>query len=421
MAIVDFKQRSPEWLEWRRTGITASMIPVIMGNSPYMTPYQLWAEFVGLKKPDDLSNNWHVQRGVEQEPEALDLIQSLYGKLFMPCCIESDENTLFKASLDGLSIDGTNEVVEIKCPCKSIYEEIISQQTNSKSFKMYYGQVQWQMFVAGTDKAKMFFYLRGQQPIQIAIKRNENYINEAKNKAIEFWALIQNNIQPELTIQDTVIYNVEDSQSKEWIETANKYIELEKLIETKKAEIADTTKQLNDLKEKLITFIPDNCNSVKKGGIKVTRSERQGRIDLDAVERHLVDKNILVSMDDFRKEPTTSYRISTYDNSTVATDVQPEQQVEAEPQNETTTDVQPEQQVASIQTCETFSKVKSESFFTDQSIQPIENTKISNFNVDSKACNNDQLSTQHKQRTIVNVEQQTNSTFIKKVEAFNFF
>ena len=413
MAIVDFKQRSPEWLEWRKTGITASMIPVIMGNSPYMTPYQLWAEFVGLKQPDDLSNNWHVQRGVEQEPEALELIQTLYGKLFMPCCIESDENSLFKASLDGLSIDGTNEVVEIKCPCKSIYEEIISQKTNSKSFKMYYGQVQWQMFVAGTDKAKMFFYLRGQQPIQIAIKRNENYINEAKTKALEFWALIQSNTQPQLTDQDTVVYSVEDSQSKEWIDTANKYIELEKFIEAKKAEIAETTKQLNDLKDKLITFIPDNCNSVKKAGIKVTRSERQGRIDLDAIERHLVDKNILVNMDDFRKDSTISYRISTYDNSTAKTDVQPEHEVIATPQ--------PEQENSS-QKDETFVRANSESFFTENQPQPIENKDDKHIeNVDNKGYVNEQLPEQHKQDIIVNVEQNNTSPAAKKVEAFNFF
>ena len=49
MAIVDLVQRSDAWFEWRKTGITASMIPVIMGLSPYQTPYRLWAELVGWK------------------------------------------------------------------------------------------------------------------------------------------------------------------------------------------------------------------------------------------------------------------------------------------------------------------------------------------------------------------------------------
>ncbi|MEZ9922286.1 YqaJ viral recombinase family protein, partial [Vibrio breoganii] len=44
MAIVDYVQRSDAWFEWRKQGITASMIPVIMGLSAYQTPYELWAE-----------------------------------------------------------------------------------------------------------------------------------------------------------------------------------------------------------------------------------------------------------------------------------------------------------------------------------------------------------------------------------------
>ncbi|WP_299143842.1 hypothetical protein [uncultured Vibrio sp.] len=33
MAIIDLVQRSPEWFAWRKTGITASMIPVILDKS----------------------------------------------------------------------------------------------------------------------------------------------------------------------------------------------------------------------------------------------------------------------------------------------------------------------------------------------------------------------------------------------------
>jgi predicted phage-related endonuclease len=41
MAIIDLVQRTTEWFAWRKEGITASMIPVIMGLSPYQTPYGL--------------------------------------------------------------------------------------------------------------------------------------------------------------------------------------------------------------------------------------------------------------------------------------------------------------------------------------------------------------------------------------------
>ena len=44
MKIIPIEQQSPEWFEWRKTGITASDMPIIMGVSPYKTPWQLWAE-----------------------------------------------------------------------------------------------------------------------------------------------------------------------------------------------------------------------------------------------------------------------------------------------------------------------------------------------------------------------------------------
>lgn len=102
MAIIDLVQRSEAWFEWRKGGITASMIPVIMDMSPYQTPYELWAELVGLKEPADLTNNIHVQRGVAQEPEARDAVEEQYGKPYLPVCVEADHETLFRASLDGL-------------------------------------------------------------------------------------------------------------------------------------------------------------------------------------------------------------------------------------------------------------------------------------------------------------------------------
>ena len=61
MKTVDLNQRSPEWLQWRSQGITASDIPIILGLSPYKTPWQLWAEKVGRINAPDISNNPNVK------------------------------------------------------------------------------------------------------------------------------------------------------------------------------------------------------------------------------------------------------------------------------------------------------------------------------------------------------------------------
>ncbi|MGR5230595.1 YqaJ viral recombinase family protein [Photobacterium damselae] len=230
----------------------------------------------------------------------------------MPWCVESDLNPLFKASLDGISIDGTKEVVEIKCPCLKVYENIIREKTNSKEFRLYYGQVQWQMLVADTDKAILFIYFRGKRPLQIKIKRNEAYIIKAQQAALKFWSLVQSNVPPELTGQDSIVYDVQESVQDEWLSLATKYLELETIVNAKKADIANDSNRLGELKNELIKLIPIESNSIQKSGVKVTKSERQGRVDLTKIERFFLDKNLIVSLDDFRGETTTSYRISTY-------------------------------------------------------------------------------------------------------------
>ncbi|MEA1053321.1 YqaJ viral recombinase family protein [Lamprobacter modestohalophilus] len=68
MKLIDVAQRSDAWQAWRAQGITASETPVILGHSPYKTPWRLWAERTGLARTADLSNNnphaaWQPARG----------------------------------------------------------------------------------------------------------------------------------------------------------------------------------------------------------------------------------------------------------------------------------------------------------------------------------------------------------------------
>lgn len=56
MKVIDLVQRSLEWHQWRKSGVTASESPILMG-SPYKTPWRLWAEKRGLILEADLSGN----------------------------------------------------------------------------------------------------------------------------------------------------------------------------------------------------------------------------------------------------------------------------------------------------------------------------------------------------------------------------
>jgi predicted phage-related endonuclease len=50
--IVRLVQGSAEWHAHRRTHRNASETPVVLGQSPWLTPYQLWQQKLGLTQPE---------------------------------------------------------------------------------------------------------------------------------------------------------------------------------------------------------------------------------------------------------------------------------------------------------------------------------------------------------------------------------
>ena len=45
----EYVQGSQAWLDMRKTKVTASEVPIIMGISPYNTPYDLWMQKKGYR------------------------------------------------------------------------------------------------------------------------------------------------------------------------------------------------------------------------------------------------------------------------------------------------------------------------------------------------------------------------------------
>lgn len=317
MAIVDIVQLTDKWFAWRKEGITASMIPVIMGLSPYQTPYQLWAELVGYKEPDDLSNNYHVQRGIAQEPEARDVVETQYGKPYMPCCVEADHNTLFKASLDGLfSFNNEKEVLEVKCPCEKIYMEILQLQAKAPTFQMYAAQVQWQLNCSNSKQGRLFFYLRGHRPISTQITRNDSFIASAEKAALEFWELVQTKTPPPMIQgRDKVVYDVPVANADPaWLAKVDQYKEMAKQYSDMKAKSDAAKAELKKLESYFTSNIPDNAPSFYKDGIRATKVERAGSIDYLKLIKAIEEKfDISIEEDfinSFKSEGSSYYRVT---------------------------------------------------------------------------------------------------------------
>ncbi len=109
--IVRLVQGSPEWHEHRRTHRNASETPIVLGVSPWQTPYELWQQKLGRTVPEVTPAMLH---GTQLEPAARAAYERQTGLVMQPLVMVDGE---YSASLDGLTLAG-DRIVELKCPLK---------------------------------------------------------------------------------------------------------------------------------------------------------------------------------------------------------------------------------------------------------------------------------------------------------------
>ena len=107
------QQNTSEWLRWRQDGIGSSDAPVIMGEAAFKTRRLLWAIKTGRAR--DLGGNAASRRGRALEQAARSAYERELGIQMEPLCLVHERWEWMRASLDGLSFDGST-VLEIKCP-----------------------------------------------------------------------------------------------------------------------------------------------------------------------------------------------------------------------------------------------------------------------------------------------------------------
>jgi putative phage-type endonuclease len=112
--LIRLAQGSDAWLRFRQSHLGASDAPVALGESPYATPLELWAEkrgLVPLTPSDDTLRLWQLGKAIE--PVALRLYADATGRrLRRGGVYESRTLPWLSASLDALTADG--RVVEAK-------------------------------------------------------------------------------------------------------------------------------------------------------------------------------------------------------------------------------------------------------------------------------------------------------------------
>ncbi len=148
---IKLKHNSPEWLEFRKTGIGGSDAAAILGLSPFKTNVEVWEEKVGIKTSEDISDKPQVVYGKNAE----DLLVKLFALDYPQYKVKIDKQTVYRRGFMFASLDG--ELTDNETGEQGIYEgkttEVHSNALMSKWHKQipdyYYIQLLHYFLVTG--------------------------------------------------------------------------------------------------------------------------------------------------------------------------------------------------------------------------------------------------------------------------------
>jgi putative phage-type endonuclease len=307
MKIIDITQRTPAWHRWRSEGITASEAAVVLGRSPFQTPWRLWAERTGLTRPDDLSKNFFVQRGIDLEDAARQGFEQRHNTLLLPVCVESDEHPVLRASLDGLNDDG--EPVELKVPGTKVFTEVAEQGTGSDAYQLYWVQVQHQIYVTGVSRGWLVFHRHADTHLEFEIPRDEEFIAQTLVPGcLAFKEAIDKKQEPARD-PERDLYLPHDEDEKIWTELAGEY----RGLVAEKARLDALAKEakasMDGLQQRLVAMMGEFVLA-ESAGIRVLRYSQDGAIDYRAIVEELLTDVAAEKLEEHRKAPSDHVRIT---------------------------------------------------------------------------------------------------------------
>lgn len=273
-------QGTKEWLDLRKTKITATDSCIIMGASHWKTKLQLYREKLSNDSPTP--PNARMQRGLDLEPIARGLFYVQHGFNVYPSVIVKD---WAMASLDGISAC-SKHVVEIKCPGEKDHAIALS----GKVPEHYYPQLQHQMWVC--DVQQMYYYsFDGTDGVTVIVDRDDDYIEKMIAEEFKFYMCLQEKKEPELSEGDYVERNDEI-----WHSCAEKW----KFIVDKIKELEEEEEEVR----KQLIFLSGETNT-KGSGIALCQIERKGNVDYTKIPAL---KGL--DLESYRKPSSSSWRIT---------------------------------------------------------------------------------------------------------------
>ncbi|ELU9892317.1 YqaJ viral recombinase family protein [Campylobacter coli] len=165
--IIDLEQGSGEWLNFRKGKIGASMIASCVGiKGAFSSKEEARDIILGLK---EVYQNEAMRRGNEYEPLIRARVEFLHSVSITPVVLQSLENEMFIAGLDGIDENGV--IYEFKYS-QDEYDFI---KRNKKPSDKYYAQVQFQLYISGKEKCIFVVMNKEEEIVECEVLRDEAY------------------------------------------------------------------------------------------------------------------------------------------------------------------------------------------------------------------------------------------------------
>lgn len=283
MKIIQIEQHSEEWHKMRCNYIGASMAPIIMGASPWKTPYRLWQEMLHIVEPPTMTEV--MQYGIDMEPIAREAFNDFSCGNYEPCVVMNEKYPWLMASLDGWDAD-FEEALEIKCPGEKDHQLAL----NGKIPEKYYWQLQQQMLLTDTKRMNYWSYRNG-KGAHVIVHANAEDQKRLIKETYTFWLHLKDFTEPPKTDKDI---ELELINSPDLFELYRHYSYL-------KSSIDHFTKDLEETKQKIIA---DRDIGFQTDFMRVTRIESKGRVQYEKIPELAG-----INLDNYRSESKTHWRI----------------------------------------------------------------------------------------------------------------
>lgn len=316
MKFINLAQSSPEWLEWRRTGVTASDVSALFATNPYKTEWKLWAEKSGHQAEDDLGGNPFVRRGKVYEHMLREHVVRHRGIGIMPVCVEHDTLPFLKASLDGICRN--RRPWEFKIPSPNNYEEVEQEGDRSAPYLQYVSQVQHQLLVTGASEGYLIFGKLDDtcSPPRIVdyklfvIAADPAYHEQIRLRAAAFMDRVAQGIEPKKDPDRDLFAPQTPTDAQNWRDVAEKVVPLLEKKLALKQQLDALDAQIKEQTEPVLAILQDNKFG-EYAGLRVTRVDRSPSIDFPALLGGLgVDLADDRVVGPYRKAATKSYKFT---------------------------------------------------------------------------------------------------------------